>query len=371
MSKAREGGKRVAWSDDDLDDPSEVYDKLKRRASLKRKRARGSLKAKRKDNGAQTSKGRGKKPAKNSPDFDEDVDDYGMEYTLPDYLQRRREHHERRVGVLKEAGLKLPPNYDDVDFSDDDRLEHLQEKPDFPNMTPVAQYKDKQLPYSLGIVPAPIAQWLRDYQVQGVAFLHKLFVYQTGGILGDDMGRLELNAQRLQAYNVKKGLGKTVQVIAFLAAAYGKTGDERDGKRLRKMRRARVKWYPRVLIVCPGTLIENWKAELGRWGWWHVDVCHGPTKDTAIEAATTGMLEIMITTYATYRNSKSAINYIEWDCVIADECHQIKGMRSETTQAMNEVNALCRIGLTGTAIQNNYLELWACLPCTGLIGRGS
>ncbi|KAL9629179.1 MAG: hypothetical protein Q9164_006988, partial [Protoblastenia rupestris] len=62
--------------------------------------------------------------------------------------------------------------------------------------------------------------------------------------------------------------------------------------------------------------------------------------------------------------NKDAINMVEWDCVIADECHQIKGRSSETTHAMNEVNALCRIGLTGTAIQNSYDELWTLLNWT-------
>jgi hypothetical protein len=34
---------------------------------------------------------------------------------------------------------------------------------------------------------------------------------------------------------------------------------------------------------------------------------------------------------------------------------------SETTKRMNEINSLCRIGLTGTAIQNKYEELWTLL----------
>ena len=135
---------------------------------------------------------------------------------------------------------------------------------------------------------------------------------------------------------------------------------------MRKMRNANAPWYPKVLIVCPGTLIENWKDELNRWGWWHVDVYHGDSssREAALQAAASGRLEILITTYATYRINRIAINMVEWDCVIADECHQFKGRRSETTTAMNEINALCRIGLTGTAIQNSYDELWTLLNWT-------
>ena len=239
-----------------------------------------------------------------------------------------------------------------MEFSDDDRLAALEERPRFTTMRPSRVYEDITLPYSLGLIPAPLAQWLRQYQVDGVAFLHELFVYQKGGILGDDMG-----------------LGKTVQVIAFLTAAYGKTGDERDAKRMRKMRRSgngngSDKWYPRTLIVCPGTLIQNWRAEFARWGWWHVDAYHGENKELALQAARSGRVEVLLTTYGTYLQNKDAVNMVDWDCVIADECHTIKERRSETTKAMNMVNALCRIGLTGTAIQNKYEELWTLLNWT-------
>jgi SNF2 family DNA or RNA helicase len=268
-----------------------------------------------------------------------------MENTLPGYLKSRRTKFERTRERLQDSGLKLPPTYEDVDFSDDERLGELQERPVFPNVAPQKEYKDIELPYSLGIIPAPIAQWLRQYQVEGVAFLHELFVYQKGGVLGDDMG-----------------LGKTIQVIAFLTAAYGKTGDERDAKRMRKVRRAHDSaWYPRILIVCPGTLLANWRAEFERWGWWNVDCYHGENKDIALDAAKSGMVEVLITTYTTYMTNKDSVNMIEWDCVIADECHKIKERKSGTTQSMNEINALCRIGLTGTAIQNKYEELWTLL----------
>lgn len=350
---ARPAGEKVSFSDDDSD---EAYKIFKNRKSVKRKKAAAST---RKAKAVEKDGVVGKRQKKIKIDSrskdkekqwgDESDDDQLMEYTLPDYLQNRRARFDKRTERLQAAGLKLPPRYDDIDFSDDERLQDLAERPEFSKAKPVARYKDKQLPKSLGLIPAPIARWLRDYQVEGTAFLHALFVYQTGGILGDDMG-----------------LGKTVQVIAFLTAAFGKTADERDAKRMRKMRRADAQWYPKALVVCPGTLIENWKNEFNRWGWWHIDVYHGDSasKQAALDAAGKGRLEIMITTYTTYRLNKSAINMVEWDCVIADECHQIKGRTSETTMAMNEVNALCRIGLTGTAIQNSYDELWTLLNWT-------
>ncbi|KAI9846813.1 MAG: hypothetical protein M1838_001136 [Thelocarpon superellum] len=339
-----DAGEKVSFSDDD---GRGVYETFKNRKSRKRKRA-VSAKQKIKPTGIHTadaSKNRLHKPQA----FGDESDDMDlMEDSLPDFLRQRRAQFEANKARLKEAGLHLPPSYEDVEFSDDDNIRHLKEKPQLPLLKPVAPYKDVPFPYSLGTIPGPIAQWLRDYQVEGAGFLHELFVYQRGGVLGDDMG-----------------LGKTIQVIAFLTAAFGKTGDERDAKRMRKMRRQRdERWYPRALVVCPGTLIENWKGELARWGWWHVDVYHGDGKEMALDAAKSGRLEVMITTYVTYRLNKSAINMITWDCVIADECHIIKERRSEVTQAMNEVNALCRIGLTGTAIQNKYEELWTLLNWT-------
>jgi SNF2 family DNA or RNA helicase len=346
--------------DDSFNDGEAAYKQFKERKAIKRKRSSANLRKSKNTKVANPDSFVGKRPKKEDEKstrtrpvlrtYGEDFpsDDELMEYTLPGYLQKRRTQFDRRMDHLKESGLKLPPDFDDVEFSDDERLEFLKERPAFRNIEPCGKYEDITLPYSLGLIPAPIAQWLRPYQVEGAAFLHELFVYQKGGILGDDMG-----------------LGKTVQVITFLTAAYGKTGDERDAKRMRKMRRSgRNGWYPRTLIVCPGTLIQNWISEFNRWGWWHVDTYHGDNKELALQAARSGRLEILITTYGTYLHNKDAVNMVEWDCVVADECHIIKERSSETTKAMNIVNALCRIGLTGTAIQNKYEELWTLLNWT-------
>ncbi|CAG8908515.1 unnamed protein product [Penicillium egyptiacum] len=217
----------VDSDEEDCNDGELAYKKFKERKSLKRKQDAAATRKAKMPRGDPIV-GRVKKerpiPQPKRPLKQWGVvssEDEMMEDTLPGYLKTRRSQFDRKRDRLKEHGLKLPPTYEDVEFSDDERLEELQERPVFPESTRKQEYKDIELPYSMGIIPAPIAQWLRQYQVEGVAFLHELFVYQKGGVLGDDMG-----------------LGKTIQVIAFLTAAYGKTGDERDAKRMRKMRRS-------------------------------------------------------------------------------------------------------------------------------------
>ncbi|KAL5427431.1 hypothetical protein PMIN07_011190 [Paraphaeosphaeria minitans] len=336
------------WSDDN---GKADYEAFKNRRTAKRKRVAAEtnrLRGQKKSKAAQATSIVGRKPLPKKADRDtlfstdmtgEDADglDTFLDEPIPEYLEARK----GKLKELHEAGLRYPPSYEDIDF-----LEPKQdEKPAMDKAVKTQRAKkDIVLRASGATIPAPIAQWLRDYQVEGVQFLHERFVKQTGAILGDDMG-----------------LGKTIQVIAFLTAAFGKTATNHDAKRMRKIRRSGDdRWYPRIMIICPGTLMRNWEDELEKWGWWEVYRFHGNLADRkgVLHAARKGMLEIMITTYDTYRNNESDINIIDWDCVIADECHQIKNKNAEISKAMNKINALCRIGLTGTAIQNKYEELW-------------
>ncbi|EUC42795.1 hypothetical protein COCMIDRAFT_102617 [Bipolaris oryzae ATCC 44560] len=343
-------GEESEWSEEDT---RAAYQNWKERKTLKRKRVAAEtsrIRAEKKSKAAAAASIVGRKASsrKHQGDgptgFSTDslADDSAitpfLDDPIPDYILSRQQ----ALRKLHEAGLRYPPNYQGIDFSDSE----MAEKPKLDKaIKPQREKKDIRLRRSQGVIPAPIAQWLRDYQVEGVQFLHEKFVKQTGAILGDDMG-----------------LGKTIQVIAFLTAAFGKAGTERDAKCMRKIRRfGKNRWYPRILIVCPGTLMQNWEDELSKWGWWEVYRYHGSSaadRKGVLNAAAKGMLEIMITTYTTYRNNESEINTVSWDCVIADECHQIKSKDAEITKAMNKINALCRIGLTGTAIQNKYEEIW-------------
>ncbi|KAF2119691.1 P-loop containing nucleoside triphosphate hydrolase protein [Lophiotrema nucula] len=338
----------------EFDNPEAAYEDFNNRKKRKRKAVQAEasrIRAAKKSKAAAATSIIGRKPLpkkkignltranplSTASEGDPDANDAYLDDPIPEYIEARK----RKLKKLHEAGLRYPPDYDDVDLSDSES----EEKPILHrDIKPQRVKKDIILRESGGIIPAPIAQWLRDYQVDGVKFLHKNFVRQTGALLGDDMG-----------------LGKTIQVIAFLTAAFGKSATRCDAKRMRKVRRmSDRRWYPKILVVCPGTLMRNWEDELEKWGWWQVYKYHGPPaeRDGVLQGARRGMTEIMITTYDTYRNNESQINTIDWDCVIADECHIIKNKAAAITKAMNKVNALCRIGLTGTAIQNKYEELW-------------
>ncbi|KAI0479616.1 P-loop containing nucleoside triphosphate hydrolase protein [Xylaria cf. heliscus] len=334
------------WSDES-DEHYSVFKKRKASAG-KSGMTRGKAKAVARGRPPQKTASHKAKLQLNDSTASEGEPEPALPASVPAYIQKRRTAFDEKYKALHEAGLRLPPDYSDIYFSDDERLEEIEEKPQFEpgsGIKPCHPYKDIRI--AGGLIPASLAQYLRDYQIQGVQFLYDLFVHQRGGLLGDDMG-----------------LGKTVQVAAFLTVVFGKTGDSRDAKRMRKYRRNKDGWYPRVLIVCPGSLIQNWKNELERWGWWVIDLFHGPKRDDVLGAAGAGRLEVMVTTYATYKNSASEVNMVPWDVVIADECHCIKDPAAGITQSMNLVNSLCRIGLTGTAIQNNYEELWALLNWT-------
>jgi hypothetical protein len=196
---------RIRWSDEDsTNDGEAAYKNFKARKSKARKNAVKSGKKARAieaDNvpasfRTQDRAGEGKlgkrkshtktaKSAYEAMSSDEDL----MEWTVPDYLKERRARFDERMKHLRQGGLRLPPVYDDVYFSDDDHLEHLKERPDFPLLKPCTPYADIPLPYSLGLIPAPIAQWLRYYQVKGAEFLHEAFVYQKGVILGKSPAR--------------------------------------------------------------------------------------------------------------------------------------------------------------------------------------
>ncbi|KAJ8470063.1 hypothetical protein OPV22_024406 [Ensete ventricosum] len=192
-----------------------------------------------------------------------------------------------------------------------------------PGETPVVQ------------VPASINCRLLEHQRDGVRFLYNLYKNNHGGVLGDDMG-----------------LGKTIQTIAFLAAVIGKDGEHG----VHEMEHV-IKKGP-TLIICPTSVIHNWENEFSEWGDFRVAVYHGPNRDLIIEKFESHGIEILITSFDTFRVHEKNLCEIPWEIVIVDEAHRLKNEKSQLYKACLGIKTRKRFGLTGTIMQNRILELF-------------
>ncbi|KAK6120681.1 hypothetical protein DH2020_045579 [Rehmannia glutinosa] len=185
-------------------------------------------------------------------------------------------------------------------------------------------------------VPASINSRLLEHQRVGVKFLYNLYRNNHGGVLGDDMG-----------------LGKTIQAIAFLAAVFGKSSEpdliSHKGKQIEK---------GPVLIICPSSVILNWESEFSKWSTFSVSVYHGANRDLIIDKLKAHGVEILITSFDTYRIQGNILSDIQWEIVIIDEAHRLKNEKSKLYTACLKIRTLKRYGLTGTIMQNKIMELF-------------
>jgi len=175
---------------------------------------------------------------------------------------------------------------------------------------------------------------LRPYQQHGynwLAFLHR---FGLNGILADDMG-----------------LGKTLQTLAVTQRAKEMSGSK----------------FP-VLIICPTSVVNNWKAEIGKF--FHdapVVVYTGGRRESKLERvqsllgfASHGLTSpYVITSYDIARRDHDKLNELPWLYVVVDEGHNIKNPDAERTKAIKTINGQHKLALTGTPIQNNLAELWS------------
>ncbi|MGI8575017.1 MAG: SNF2-related protein [Egibacteraceae bacterium] len=177
--------------------------------------------------------------------------------------------------------------------------------------------------------PAGFVGTLRPYQRRGVAWLHAMGSLRLGAVLADDMG-----------------LGKTGQLIAYLLQRGG------EGPHL---------------VVCPTAVLGNWAREVRRFApELPVGVHHGEQRLDA-EVAPAG---VVITTYGTLRRDVEELARIRWDVLALDEAQQVKNPTTLGAHAVRRLEAVHRLALTGTPLENRLAELWALLDALnpGLLG---
>ncbi|KAL6577425.1 DNA repair protein rad5a [Orobanche minor] len=124
------------------------------------------------------------------------------------------------------------------------------------------------------------------------------------------------------------------------------------------------------LIVCPMTLVGQWKTEIethAQSGALSIYVHYGQSrsKDPKLFAQS----DVVITTYGVLASEFSAENSedngglfsVRWFRVVLDEAHTIKSSKSQISVAAAALAADCRWCLTGTPIQNNLEDVYSLL----------
>ncbi|MFF7777672.1 DEAD/DEAH box helicase [Streptomyces tanashiensis] len=181
--------------------------------------------------------------------------------------------------------------------------------------------------------PPALAATLRDYQLRGLDWLHRMTSLGLGGCLADDMG-----------------LGKTITVIAL--HLHRQTDPASAGP---------------TLVVCPTSLMGNWQREIEKFApGTPVRRFHGAARD--LEGFADG--GFVLTTYGTMRLDAERLAARNWGLVVADEAQHVKNPYSATARQLRTIGARARVALSGTPVENNLSELWAILDWTtpGLLG---
>ncbi|KAL7581573.1 hypothetical protein ACA910_022133 [Epithemia clementina (nom. ined.)] len=182
------------------------------------------------------------------------------------------------------------------------------------------------------MAPEAIQAELRDYQMIGLNWMAKMYSKNCGMILGDEMG-----------------LGKTLQTISLVC--HLKEVCDCSGP---------------SLVICPMTVLTSWQAEIAKWapGLKYLRLHSSNSEAVAMESNLNLMQYDIVV--ATYEMAKAPPMRRLWsrnhfNLLVLDEGHRIKGIDTQTSQAVRRIHCECRIILTGTPLANNLVELYSLL----------
>ena len=182
----------------------------------------------------------------------------------------------------------------------------------------------------LAELPAPggFVGQLRPYQMRGFAWLAFMRRWGLGACLADDMG-----------------LGKTIQAIALLL-------HEREHA---------AGPLPPALLVCPTSVVGNWKREVQRFApSLRVTIHHGADRAKGTDFVDMARQhDLVISTYGLVRRDVDVLQEVPWSDVILDEAQNIKNPSAKQTQAVRQLQSDNRMALTGTPVENRLSELWS------------
>ena len=181
---------------------------------------------------------------------------------------------------------------------------------------------------------------LKDHQVEGIAWLQNLAKNAKGGLLADDMG-----------------LGKTLQVLYMLD------------------------WHSRFknnsnkpyLIVAPVSLLENWVREYKRFfkEGMPIEIAEHIPKENKEFVSDHSHKHIMVVGYEAMRRGQFSLAAIDFAVIVLDEAQKIKAPGAMVTNAAKALKSDLRISMTGTPVENTYMDLWCIMDFAvpGLLGN--
>lgn len=169
-------------------------------------------------------------------------------------------------------------------------------------------------------VPRNLDAELREYQVEGFAWLRRLAEWGVGGVLADDMG-----------------LGKTLQTLAVLLD--------------------RKKSGP-ALVIAPTSVGFNWVREAERFTPdLTVHLYRETDRKEFLETVKPG--DLVVCSYGLALRDAEALSAVDWGSLVLDEAQAVKNSRSKTSIAIAGIPAQWKVALTGTPMENHLGELWS------------
>ena len=206
------------------------------------------------------------------------------------------------------------------EFLKDFKGKKIKSNDEYKNM--ITELKDKKPVVKIEL-PEHLKYILRDYQKEGVFWMHFLRKYGFGGILADEMG-----------------LGKTIQALTLLSMIPDKTH----------------------IVICPKTLIYNWESEVKKYfPDLKVLIISGDIEKRKRLIKKCPEYNIVITSYSMLQKDYKdyVLNNIKFGYSILDEAHYVKNMKTLSAKAVRLINSENIILLTGTPLENNLDELYS------------
>lgn len=170
--------------------------------------------------------------------------------------------------------------------------------------------------------PAGINAKLYPYQVDGYNWMRFMLSEGCGCILGDEMG-----------------LGKTLQAISIIDWQIA-VGNKNN------------------LVICPVSLLENWKRECGKFApGMDVYVHHGSKRTGYYKELLKH--DLVVISYNTAVSDLGMLKMVYWDTVILDEAQNIKNFSSSRSIAVRKIPKKAGIAITGTPFENHLTDIWS------------